>query len=816
MAEDKHRSAHARHLAALFAILIIGLIALAVSTTSLVAQDFGDDLDVGEESQTMRTLFGGEEEDFSHRYLNEIFGPIFEYQGSAGRTNIFVIIIGYFNIFALILGAILFFYNVSVGVLQSAHEGQVLGRRWNSLWAPIRVIIAVGLLVPLPNMGGYNAVQGGIAYLVKGSTNVASYVWGQAASGILSNGVPIAGGVANVDAEVIEAIYRMNVCRAVNNYQLENAGDDRRIEIGYASDLFGELDLNPRSTGGWGDLVAEGRRTEILGEPNLSFTTTLAGGDDADASRYAGVCGSIRIPSPPQYIVNIDDDDVQSRALAQYADTHLGVVENINTRANDIISGVWEGVVDRQGPPSGDLRSELISILDDANADLNEGLGEMLTDVMGDREGDDYSRARARIEDHILGAECEDGVSGRCHGEGWVGAGSWYMLIARMNNEVLGVFSGSPGTEGERHSDLDIYNPGIWGSMVSAFGGDTDEGVILEESNRMVDQLETYFNEATSGLAQYGFAIDTSEAAQARPSTYGENPWLRDILGPSLASSVDWLTNPMRNYDDPIVGVLLLGNTLINIGVGIFAADIVANFTLGGFVGDALTGGTLSSAVSALSGALSALAGISIAAGGVLMFIIPMMPFFFWVIGVTGYFLLVAEAIVASSIWAIAHMRMDGEGISGDSARQGYMMVLALLLTPVLMIFGFIVGMAIFRVTGQLVNAGYGYAVTGIMGSNPLPWLVGLVSLSVLQVLIFLVLIERSFSLITEFPTRVLNWIGARADLTRGEEDRVRMAAVGAGWMISRGSQQLQGGMDKGAQHAGNRMIQNKGSASGS
>ena len=363
--------------------------------------------------------------------------------------------------------------------------------------------------------------------------------------------------------------------------------------------------------------------------------------------------------------------------------------------------------------------------------------------------------------------------------------------------------------EGERHQDLDIYNPGIL-DRLNPFSSDYEEHAIRDEADRMFDRFTDIFDNATSGLAQYGFAVDTSDVAQARPALGGEAHWFRNVMGPSLANSVDYLTNPSRSYDDPIVGVLALGNTLINVGAAIFAVDVLANFSVARFVGDVVSGGT----ISALSSALSALAGISIAVGGILMFIIPMMPFFFWVIGVTGYFLLVAEAIVASSIWAIAHMRMDGEGISGESARQGYLMVLALLLTPVLMIFGFIVGMAIFRVTGQIINAGYGYAVTGIMGTNPLAWLVGLVSLSVLQVLIYLVIIERSFSLISEFPSRVLNWIGARADLTRGEEDRVRVAAVGSGYTLSRGTAQLQGTADKGAAQLG-KNSHGKGSAGG-
>ncbi len=44
-----------------------------------------------------------------------------------------------------------------------------------------------------------------------------------------------------------------------------------------------------------------------------------------------------------------------------------------------------------------------------------------------------------------------------------------------------------------------------------------------------------------------------------------------------------------------------------------------------------------------------------------------------------------------------------------------------------------------------------------------------------------LILIERSFSLITELPNRVLNWIGGKADLAdQGALDRARIGMIGA------------------------------------
>ena len=150
-----------------------------------------------------------------------------------------------------------------------------------------------------------------------------------------------------------------------------------------------------------------------------------------------------------------------------------------------------------------------------------------------------------------------------------------------------------------------------------------------------------------------------------------------------------------------------------------------------------------------------------------------------WVVGVTGYFLLVVEAIIGASLWAFAHLRMDGEGISGNAV-NGWTLLLSLLLTPVLMVFGFIVGMAIFRVTSTLLMSGLlptFYSATA--GTNMMTMLmlipVMMLALGVMQLL----LIERSFSMITELPNRVLSWIGGKADLMdQHAADRARVGMI--------------------------------------
>jgi conjugal transfer/type IV secretion protein DotA/TraY len=140
-----------------------------------------------------------------------------------------------------------------------------------------------------------------------------------------------------------------------------------------------------------------------------------------------------------------------------------------------------------------------------------------------------------------------------------------------------------------------------------------------------------------------------------------------------------------------------------------------------------------------------------------------MVPTVTWVIGVTAFFLLVVEAIFAAPLWAIAHLSLEGRGMSGGQARRGYVMVLALILTPVLMLFGLLLGMIIFRISGVLINSGLYYALTStqsLVGDSfvGLAWFLGIFVVMLFMAVIYLVIIERSFSLIAEFPARIFRW----------------------------------------------------------
>lgn len=374
-----------------------------------------------------------------------------------------------------------------------------------------------------------------------------------------------------------------------------------------------------------------------------------------------------------------------------------------------------------------------------------------------------------------------DATNPACYGEGWLGAGSWYMTIARNNAHIATLMtaeaeasSGGFINDFERATESLIENSGNGSGW---FGGVRNrDWAGLLEPEAALRHWESYTNayqRDTVALAALGYTLDASQtllvsaASEERGAKAVERftaEWQEQVIT-NMASFGGWFDS------DPMVKLIDLGQTLI------YAAGFLMTIMLLPFMDAA---------------AISPLMTMIWGAGAFLAFILPLMPYILWVVAVTGYFLLVVEAVVAVTLWAFAHLRMDGDGISG-AATAGWTMLLSLILTPVLMVFGFIVGMTIFRVTAGLLIGGIFPAMSGILGgTSGFIFLLALPAIVVMVAIMMLVLIERSFSLISEFPNRVLAWIGGRTDLAdQGALDRTRAGMIGGAAGLGAGGSQV-------------------------
>lgn len=114
-------------------------------------------------------------DDISIKILAQMFGGLLS--EVSGGKDAFGSAISTFNGGVLIIGGILALYTILAGTLGTAHDGEMLGKKFSSMWLPIRYSIGTAIVLPvLP--GGYCVMQMLVMSLITQGVGMADAVWG--------------------------------------------------------------------------------------------------------------------------------------------------------------------------------------------------------------------------------------------------------------------------------------------------------------------------------------------------------------------------------------------------------------------------------------------------------------------------------------------------------------------------------------------------------------------------------------------------------------------------------------------------------------
>lgn len=94
--------------------------------------------------------------DSAVQMLAAVFGPVAGIFGD-GAASVFGDQMMAFNLSITAVAVIWFGYNVVSGIVQGAHDGEFLGKRYSSLWMPIRNVTGMAAIVPV--FGGFSLAQ---------------------------------------------------------------------------------------------------------------------------------------------------------------------------------------------------------------------------------------------------------------------------------------------------------------------------------------------------------------------------------------------------------------------------------------------------------------------------------------------------------------------------------------------------------------------------------------------------------------------------------------------------------------------------------
>jgi conjugal transfer/type IV secretion protein DotA/TraY len=297
---------------------------------------------------------------------------------------------------------------------------------------------------------------------------------------------------------------------------------------------------------------------------------------------------------------------------------------------------------------------------------------------------------------------------------GWAGAGMWYNKVAQYNGTLFSAVYNLPQPQlypevmeytrlqrmsiEEQVQPRDRYRP---------YRADDD----AESPGGAIE----YRTQGDFYIAQALYFAQQLWADNYIPST--QNPILDYV---NLVFGTTGLFNMRQNIDmgvHPMAALVGIGSSLVEssvMSVGAFALGGV----LGG-VGNLAGNAVIQKVGEAIRGISFQLAVLGLSLGFILFYVLPFLPFIYFFFAFSGWIKAVFEAMVGLPLWALAHLRIDGEGINGPHTMDGFFLVFEIFIRPVVIIIALVSSVAIFSAMINVLNNIWDLVLTNLVGNKP-------------------------------------------------------------------------------------------------
>ena len=141
-----------------------------------------------------------------------IIDPLFPELSGAGGTSPFAGAVGAFNSALLIVAGILVAYTLIAGTLSTAHDGEMLGKKWSSIWVPIRTTLGAAAI--FPTIGGFSVIQAVVVWLALQGVGIANTAVGAWAINPLAGSEFVPPSEIRQLEQTAAAMFETHVCRA--------------------------------------------------------------------------------------------------------------------------------------------------------------------------------------------------------------------------------------------------------------------------------------------------------------------------------------------------------------------------------------------------------------------------------------------------------------------------------------------------------------------------------------------------------------------------------------------------------------------------
>lgn len=716
--------------------------------------------------------------DLSMQYLATIFGVVDGVLHGTG-SQILGTMFGAFNAIILVMASTILCYVLFISILNTSHEGEFLGKKWSSIWVPLKMVTGVGLL--LPKATGYSLIQILVMWVVVQGIGAADEVWNVALNYMNRNGT------------IVEPIQSLapdpKSGKANNTFLISKAGSILKSEVCMLAVQNALMRQNAKSSSSsssssgtvpaivpnfMSSLIVTGKNPDgsNTGVPiNYSQDTggfiTFPGKEGlvkTPYEKYIGMCGNVSW----DFIGKSDNGQVYNAAQLTANDSASVAARQMSLD----LSGLAKSIANKLVPPTG----KTVPIIPPLQPDDAIFVPNALVDT-----GDDYFaivKPALRSLDDDANKKYKEFIKS-AKDTGWILAGSYYYNMARLNQGIRN----NTGTLAIKDKLIPIFDPNYDKGSFNDLG---DDNVKINLKNNLPSNngvIDRYIDaEISKAGANNNPGSAPVLAFPGNPSEVWGAGWLaREVMNlifPQVHTFAQEFSDNITNKNmDPIFALASVGNGLVSmvelvwvkilaaltvLGIAGIATGLASGFwTVGGAVNGMLAIGNL---LMLLAPMLTVWMSINFVLGSVLSYYVPLIPFFLFAFGSITWFAVVLEAILAAPLVALGITHPEGHDFLGR-AEQSVMLLASVFLRPMLMVFGFIFGIILSYVALSVFNRGFSIAVQFLAEYNgDIFSIVYQTAMMAIYTAAVLAIINRSFSMIYEVPNKVLRWIGGHPE----------------------------------------------------
>lgn len=694
--------------------------------------------------------------DASVGFLREAFGNVvgqITVGGSIQGETDTVTAAGFkvFNSGVLFLSMLFVLYSTLKGTVDSAHDGEILGRKMSSIWVPLRTVGGTACLLPLGN--GFSLIQIFVLWIAIQGAGLGDAIW-SAMMDKLSQDNMI--GRPNIpDSRPLASnILRFEVCAAAMNKQFQDSGRADRIEVRENQKTI----TNTGEVLSGQNLVIGAVTGPALGALNLVSSLSNARYTVSDYQWSAtgntyqnpNVCGTLTwTQSEESSGGNGNNSVAKGPILSAHSNAVKAMIASLRPIAQQIVAGnkPAAGAIDQAAAAyENTLRAGAATAVAQSNQNAKTNF------IQLSRDG------------------------------GWLYAGTYYNQIVRLNDAVQSAINALPTSEPINIEDKEAAD------------------VLLTYRDALAVADEYIKNRAASPKAAYEqewqSAYKDPDGSFKVPRSWED---VKRLISLPAIGAIHQMTYTIAGSNlSHISQMKAVGDTITGAAWGIAGTMFMANGVANANVTKLTVGNVfdIGAALNSMSGIVATIFNLLLLAGLILAFYVPMIPYIMWIVACIKWLVMVLENTVAAPVWAAAHVHPDGDDMAGKGG-PGYFIILSTFMRPALMLFGLIFSITMAQPITHLVNSTYMLAVAGSTHDS-FNGLGAFVAYSVIYALIMVIVVHSVFGLINYIPDNVLRWIGNSISANVGDGAEHETSRVFASVSGQGAAGAMKGGSGKG------------------